>query len=138
MRRAGSGRLSLIHICKETTAAQEPDTTAPVAAGETADPLGKYEEEITVTMVRDIDPSMKFDTSREGYKSLEDNVWTKAYKEQLGINIEYLWTAPVDEYLSKWNVAIAGGDIPDMAIVPGQMCIRDRRLCICPHLSNIR
>lgn len=104
---------------KETTAAQEPDTTAPVAAGEAADPLGKYEEEITVTMVRDIDPSMKFDTSREGYKSLEDNVWTKAYKEQLGINIEYLWTAPVDEYLSKWNVAIAGGDIPDMAIVPG-------------------
>ena len=84
---------------KETTAAQEPDTTAPVAAGEAADPLGKYEEEITVTMVRDIDPSMKFDTSREGYKSLEDNVWTKAYKEQLGINIEYLWTAQVDEYI---------------------------------------
>ncbi len=80
------------------------------------DPFGKYEEEITLTIAAD-DGMMKFDSTQDGYGSIDDNVWTRLYKERLGINLEYIWTAPTDQYSTKWNVSIASGDIPDVAVV---------------------
>lgn len=85
------------------------------------DPFGKYEDEITITIARVEDSGLKYDPSKEGYKSLEDNVWITAYKEKLGINIEYIWTTTDDTYVAKWNTSIAGSDIPDFAIVPGSV-----------------
>ena len=80
------------------------------------DPFGKYEDEITIEIALD-SSNMKFDSTEDGYGSMEDNVWTRAYKEELGINLEYIWTAPTDEYDTKWNVSITADDIPDVAIV---------------------
>ena len=81
------------------------------------DPFGKYEEPITISIVREVDPNVKFDSSKDGYKSIEDNVWIDAYRDMLGINVEYMWTTANDAYVSKWNAAIASGDIPDAAVV---------------------
>ncbi len=104
---------------------QETDTESEAASeagteqgGESAtqDPFGKYEDEITLAVARS-SSYMTFDTKQDGYGSLEDNVWSRAYKEELGINLDYIWTAPESEYNTKWNVSITAEDIPDVAIV---------------------
>lgn len=81
-----------------------------------ADPLGKYEEEITLTTVRTLDHTVKFDETNPNHASLEENIW-HTYQEELGINLEYLWTPDSGQYEQKWNAALATGDIPDFAMV---------------------
>lgn len=83
----------------------------------TVDPFGKYEDEITVTSVRTLDSTVKFEDGNPDRASLKENIWQRAYKEQLGINLEYLWTPSTEQYNAKWNVAMASGDIPDCAVV---------------------
>ena len=90
-------------------------STSSVAAK--AEPMGKYTPEITVSTVRVLSSTTKFDTQNPDRASLQQNIWQKAYKDQLGINWDYLWTPNQDQYDQKWNVAIASGDIPDMAEV---------------------
>lgn len=82
-----------------------------------ADPLGKYEETLVLTTVRALDSDVKFDANNPKYKSITDNVWSQLYKEALNIEFEYLWTPTTPEYETKWNIAIASGDIPDVAMV---------------------
>ena len=93
------------------------ETAAAEGAEEAYDPFGKYEEEVTFSVACS-STNLVFDSSQDGYASLDDNVWTRAYKDQLGINLDYIWTAPDDDYATKWNVSITAGDIPDVAIVP--------------------
>ena len=93
------------------------ETAAAEGAEEAYDPFGKYEEEVTFSVACS-STNLVFDSSQDGYASLDDNVWTRAYKDQLGINLDYIWTAPDDDYTTKWNVSITAGDIPDVAIVP--------------------
>lgn len=93
------------------------ETAAAEGAKEAYDPFGKYEEEVTFSVACS-STNLVFDSSQDGYASLDDNVWTRAYKDQLGINLDYIWTAPDDDYATKWNVSITAGDIPDVAIVP--------------------
>lgn len=83
------------------------------------DPFGKYSPTITLTTVRTLDSNVKFDTTKPEAKSLTENAWASAYEEQLGIKFDYLWTPTPEQYPSKWNVAIASGDIPDCAVVNG-------------------
>ncbi len=90
--------------------------------GETAenDPFGKYEDGVTLTIARS-SSNLTFDSSQDGYGSLEDNVWSRAYQEELGISLDYIWTAPDEEYETKWNVSITADDIPDVAVVPASI-----------------
>lgn len=47
--------------------------------------------------------------------SFEDNAWTRAYEEKLGIKLDYKLTAPQGEqYDKKLALTIASGDMPDM------------------------
>ena len=94
----------------ETGDGQEADAASetgeePGAGTAGQDSFGKYEEEVTLTVARS-SSNMAFDTEQDGYGSLEDNVWSRAYKEELGINLDYIWTAPDNEYETKWNVSI--------------------------------
>ena len=47
-------------------------------------------------------------------ESMTDNRWITKYREELGINIEFAWYAPTEQYWDKVNVVIATGDIPDV------------------------
>ncbi|SDX57860.1 extracellular solute-binding protein [Paenibacillus sp. CF384] len=99
-------------------AANEPaagSNNSANAAEETIDINAKYDPAITVTAIRDQDPSMAF---KEG-DDFENNNWTKAYADELGITLKYDWIAPSDQYYEKLNVAIASGDIPDIMKVNG-------------------
>ena len=80
-------------------------------------PLGKYGEEITLTTVRTLDSTVKFEPGNPDRASLEENIWQRSYKEELGINLEYLWTPNTEQYEQKWNAAMATKDLPDFAVV---------------------
>lgn len=75
-----------------------------------AEPFGKYDPGIEITAVRPIQDGIKF---KEG-QSLENNIWTKAYEDVLGVKIKYLWTTPEAQYDQKLNISIASNDLPDI------------------------
>ncbi|NOU65387.1 extracellular solute-binding protein [Paenibacillus sp. LMG 31461] len=77
-------------------------------------PLGRMNPTIEVTAARDVS-GVKF---RDG-ESLENNVWSRAYEEMLGIKVKYVWTmqGTQGEYDQKLNVSIASGDLPDIFAV---------------------
>jgi putative aldouronate transport system substrate-binding protein len=84
-----------------------------------ADPLGKYDPPIEVSFVRNL--SNVVENNVLGVlkgETLEDNRWSRAYKDQLGINIKYNWVVKgdvtSDQYLQKINVTLASGDLPDV------------------------
>jgi len=109
--------VSTTTACKSPENAKTVSSPSNTSTSVAGDPLGKYSSPITLTAVRSVDSTYKFDTSNPETSSLEKNVWSTAYQEQLGINIKYLWTCAPDQYDSKWNVSIASGDIPDIAPV---------------------
>lgn len=88
---------------KESNAASN-ETTGPAMTG-------KYAPAIEITSIRqDLGTNYKFD---EG-ETYENNVWTKAYEEVLGIKLKYNWIVSQDQYVQKFGVAVASEDLPDI------------------------
>lgn len=88
-------------------------TSTPEDAAETVDPLGKFDPEIDQTGIRVKTSWMTLDEGDDE----DNNVWSRAVKDILGINLTQKWTAsdwgaPFDE---KVNLAIATDDMPDIA-----------------------
>ena len=95
------------------------ETTAPAAAGtegdsaETEEPVdiyAPYADPITVDYARDTEAYVNF---MEG-DTWEDNVWTRFLSDQLGINMNLVWSATQDHYDEKVSLTIASGELPDM------------------------
>lgn len=87
----------------------DKENKAEVTATEQG-PLTKYDEPITITSVRQVPENWKF---REG-KDISNNVWTDAYKDELNVTIDYLWTSSnPDQHKQKMNVMVASGEMPD-------------------------
>ena len=95
---------------KEESSAAEEESSAGGETGDTG-------ELITLTTVRSLDSTTKFDENNPDRKSLEENIWNRTYEEKYGVKLEYLWTPNSNQYDSKWNAALATGDIPDFATV---------------------
>lgn len=117
--------LVFMAACSNSNSNSNSGTEAPTASSESTgeekpvviDPLGKYDTPITISTVRAIDPNTKY---RDG-ESLDNNIWTKKFQEQLGIAIKNEWSVNADQYVSKLNVSIASSDLPDfMALPPTQ------------------
>ncbi|WP_024831723.1 extracellular solute-binding protein [Ruminiclostridium josui] len=91
------------------------------------DPFGKYSPEIDISFVRGIDDDLAANIlPKTPGETLEDNRWTKLYKDELGINIKYAWTVKGNEqsdaYIQKINVTLASGELPDVVLVnPSQL-----------------
>lgn len=78
---------------------------------EAIDPFGKYDPPIEVTAVRIVDDTYKY---AEG-DSIDSNIWTRAYEEELGIIIKNNWVVSgASQGEQKMNVAIASGDLADI------------------------
>lgn len=97
-------------------ASAEPTTAAATTAEATATPPAstKYDPPITVTAVKSMAdlPQKVFAKNPD---LLNNNIWTRAYKSELGINLNYVWSAPVgSSYEQKLNVAISANDLPDI------------------------
>ncbi len=92
-------------------------STSAVGTAKEADKLGKYTPAIKINVVRTLDSTTKFDQNNPDAKSITENIWQKSYLDDLGIDLNYLWTPTTEQYGAKWNTALASGDIPDMALV---------------------
>lgn len=76
--------------------------------------MDPYEETVTITTVRDNPTAVDF---RDG-DTLEDNTWTRAWKDRFNIEVDYQWVA--DDYATNLNLSIAEGSIPDVMLVDYQ------------------
>ncbi len=84
-----------------------------------ADEHQKYDEPVTIHVIGNVSDQVRKNTLRDDY-TIENNPWTDAYLDVLGVKREYLWvTSSDDEYSMKRNLALASGDIPDYLNVNG-------------------
>ncbi len=89
----------------EASASATPEASAPV------DLTAVYNPPITVTYARSAGLDPKFP---EG-QTYEDNVFTREYLTELGINAKQAWAAQgLEQYETKLNLYIASGDLPDI------------------------
>ncbi len=101
---------------QETTSTTETSTTPDGDDG----PFTPYEEPISVQFVRITDASSEERLSilSEGWDQVEtweDNRWTRMYKEELNVDVEYLWLVNREQYDQKWKISMSSGDIPDIS-----------------------
>ncbi|MFK7692200.1 extracellular solute-binding protein [Paenibacillus sp. HJGM_3] len=103
--------------CSSETPKSGNPSASPASSSqpaESANPFGKYNPPIDITTVRSVDPGVKF----VGSDTIENNEWSRLYKDQLGINLKYKWIATSgDEMTQKMNVMIASDDLPDFLAV---------------------
>ncbi|MDD9271574.1 extracellular solute-binding protein [Paenibacillus sp. GCM10023248] len=85
-------------------------TEKPGAATPPANLMAKYEKPVDITAWRYTEATYKY----ENGDTIENNIYTKAYQNELGINLKYQWTVPIEQFDQKLNVAIAAGDLPDI------------------------
>ena len=96
-----------------------------------ADPLGKYEEGITLTTIRGITNR----TYPEG-QTWDNNVWTQKFEDALGITFDYVWSCDSKEFDSKMNVAIATNDLAELMLVPYDTFYRMAKAGLLEDLSG--
>lgn len=75
------------------------------------DPMGKYDEPVKVTAILSYGAA---GTNVPPETTPETQGFVKIAKELLNIELEFLWTAPPDQYEQKLGVAMASGDLPDV------------------------
>ena len=78
----------------------------PVPAGDWKQP---YETLVNITAVK----AETVDIVYESGDSSNNNPWTRAWKDELGIEVTYDWVT-LDQYTEKVNLAIASGNLPDV------------------------
>ncbi len=88
------------------------------AMAEEYDPLGKYDETVTLTTARANNTTVTLDANDPEKQSFEVNRIINAYMEYLNVDVDYLWlAADGDANTTKWTAAMATGDVPDFAMV---------------------
>jgi putative aldouronate transport system substrate-binding protein len=70
----------------------------------------KYDPPVTITVGRSVQSTW---TYPEG-DDLNNNIWYREYRDNMGIEIKHAWTVLSADYSNKVNVIIASGDIPDL------------------------
>jgi len=126
--------LSVVAACAKDEAPAPTPTPAPTVAPDveqTEDksevettfedgPFGKYPEEITVTFSKSTSEgdNWKWEHLNSVGETLEDNRYTRLFKDELNINVEYLWVVDDSQYIQKARLAISAGDLPDSLRLP--------------------
>ncbi len=78
------------------------------------EPLGKYDPEISITTIHGAnDGAFWFPEGDD----ISNNIYTRTWKERLGINYSFLWTSPGSQSAEKFNIMLTSGDLPDMLSV---------------------
>lgn len=80
----------------------------------TKDPFGKYETPVKVSMVHSANDGAFWFPEGD---SIDNNVYTRRYKETLGIEYNFKWTCPGSQATEKMNTMFTGGDYPDVMSV---------------------
>lgn len=79
------------------------------------DPFGKYEQPVTMTIVKEVIPD---DKSLPEGDTVDNNQFTRLMEEKLNLQFEALWVAAGgDAYNQKMSLAISSNDLPDAMVV---------------------
>ncbi|THF77793.1 type 2 periplasmic-binding domain-containing protein [Cohnella fermenti] len=78
-------------------------------AGSPASSAASAAGPIELTSVKMLDPNVTFADGED----IENNIWTRAAKDEYGVTITYKWTAPSAQYSEKVALMLATGDLPD-------------------------
>lgn len=103
---SGSSTPSSTDASASTTLTSDASTKTD----EKFDPMTKYDQVVELTAVRYAETTLKF---KDG-ESFDNNIYTRAWENELGIKVKNLWVAPKAEYDQKLNISIASGDLPDI------------------------
>nr|WP_312884367.1 extracellular solute-binding protein [Paenibacillus xylanilyticus] len=91
------------------------NTTPGVAEEGPADPFGKYDQAITLTYGKEVDPT---DKSLPAGDTPENNQYSRYVKDNLNIDTKVTWQAATGtNYEQKVNLAISSNDLPDALVV---------------------
>lgn len=83
----------------------------------------RYDPPIDMTSVVAVDATVKFLDGNDIY----NNIWTRAYRDLLGININYKWVVDSSMYDQKLGLSINSGDIPDLfRVSPAQLLLYEQ------------
>ncbi len=82
--------------------------------------LSRYNPPIRLSMAREIGDSLKDMIDDLPGETLEDNRWSRLYRDVLGIEIAYDWTARSEQYYKKQDIMLASGRLPDVVKVNAQ------------------
>ncbi len=102
---------------------EKPQPSASNAQQQTdGEPFTKYDPPIKLTAAKVMYGDVQF---KEG-ESLDNNVFDKTIQEQLGIEMDYLWTAADDnEFNERIRLALsAGEDLPDFLAISDPLLYR--------------
>ncbi len=105
------------------TTGSTPSTASTASTGESTkntDPLGRYEEPVTITFVKQVNSTDNDQMNALGTaygETWEDNRWTRLYKDKLNIDVKYQWIVDSSQYAQKWKLAMSSGSLPDVMTV---------------------
>ncbi|AFC31056.1 family 1 extracellular solute-binding protein [Paenibacillus mucilaginosus 3016] len=100
---------------KQPAASSDPKPAADKSAAAPADPFGKYDQPVTITIGKSVDPT---DKSLPAGDTPESNQYTRYVKEHLNIDSKLVWQAAAGkDYDQKVNLSIASNDLPDTMVV---------------------
>jgi putative aldouronate transport system substrate-binding protein len=106
----------LLAACGPAPAAvpvEAPASAAPAAAefaGLNLVVPNRYDPPIEMSSVITVDATVKFLPGND----IHNNVWTRAYADQLGINLVYKWVVDGSMYDQKLGLSVNSGEVPDM------------------------
>ncbi|KRE69767.1 extracellular solute-binding protein [Paenibacillus sp. Soil750] len=97
---------------EEATSLPTNTTNADTNLKPNTDIMAKYDPPITIKTIFEVNVAIKEQYSDLG---LKNNLWNKAMKDELGINLVYKWiTRSTEQSLQKVSIDIASGDLPDI------------------------
>ncbi|ASA25994.1 extracellular solute-binding protein [Paenibacillus donghaensis] len=107
---SAAGMLMLAACGNGSGNSADTDKNGANAENRAIDINAKYDPPVDVTAWRYTESTYKY----ENGDTIEDNIYTKTYASDLGINLKYAWTVPIEQFDQKMNVSIASGDLPDI------------------------
>lgn len=90
-------------------------------AGSDADPYGKYEEPVKLSVLKIGPPSTDWDSSNHDRRSYTENIWIDAYMDYLNIEVEMIIAEDDTARNALINTGMASNDLPDVLIVSKSM-----------------
>jgi putative aldouronate transport system substrate-binding protein len=121
-----NGLVVLLLVIVLLAASCKPASVSPPVSGPSEDFFAglnlvvpsQYDPPIQMDSVITVDATVKF----LGGNDIHNNVWTRAYEQQLGIKINYKWVVDASMYDQKLSLSVNSGEIPDMFMVsPAQL-----------------
>lgn len=91
------------------TSAATPASVPQPASAASVDKFGKYDPPIVVTSVRSVSDENTFPPGDD----IENNVYTRMLKDELGIIIKYDWVVDSSQWDTKVAMMLASGSMPD-------------------------